>query len=492
MTEKIWPPPEAFAYNDVLLEPGFSDLLGQPISTRTKLTRAIDMNTPITSAAMDTVTESGTAIMMAKLGGIGFIHKNMPLERQVFHVDRVKRSESGMITNPVTITPEKKVIHALELMASYKISGIPVIQGGMLVGIVTNRDLRFEEDPEKKISEVMTRNNLVTGREDISLEEAKRVLHEHRIEKLPIIGADGRFKGLITIKDIESYYQYPEACRDRQGRLRVGAALGGAADIDDMEKRANELIHVGADVLLIDSARGHSKNVGEAVRILKQDFGDEIQIIAGNIATAEAAKFLIEAGADAVKVGVGPGSICTTRVVTGIGVPQITAIRACAMVCREQSVPCIADGGVNFSGDITKALAFADSVMIGSLLAGTDEAPGELLIIKGQPFKTYRGMGSIEAMQQGSCDRYCQDPQMPLNRMISQGVAARVPYRGPLSDNMFQLLGGLKEGMGYVGASSLEELREKARFVRVTAAGAQESHVHGVAITNEPENYRLG
>jgi IMP dehydrogenase len=437
---------------------------------------------------MDTVTESRTSISMAREGGIGFIHRNLSIQSQSVEVDKVKKSESGMIVDPVTIHPDQLVHEVLHLMNKYRISGVPVTKGDKLVGIVTNRDLRFEVNLDKKISEVMTKENLVTVSEGITLEDSKSLLHKHRIEKLLVVDNKDRLIGMITIKDIEKVKKYPNACKDTLGRLRVGAAVGVGPD---MEERAEALLRVGADVILIDTSHGHTKNVIEAVKILKSNFND-IELIAGNVGTAEGAEALVKAGVDGVKIGIGPGSICTTRIVAGVGVPQVTAIMNCTEVSKKTGIPLIADGGIKFSGDVTKALgAGAHVVMIGGLLAGTEESPGELVIYQGRSYKSYRGMGSIEAMQKGSKDRYYQDEDLQGDKMVPEGIVGRVPYRGKLADNIFQLIGGLKAGMGYVGCRTLDELREKARFIQISAAGMRESHVHDVIITKEAPNYRL-
>ncbi len=481
-------PPEAYSFDDVLLLPGYSDVLPKDVDTSTNLTQKLVLNIPIVSAAMDTVTESQTAISLARAGGIGFIHRNMSIESQAVEVDKVKKSESGMIVDPVTIAPEQPVAHVLELMAKYRISGVPVTKGDTLVGIVTNRDLRFETDLEKPVSEVMTKENLVTVSDRIGLEESKKLLHKHRIEKLLVVDDKGRLKGMITIKDIEKIRKYPNACKDEMGRLRVGAAIGVGPD---RMQRADALIKAGVDVIVIDTSHGHSKNVLDTVRELKGAFPD-IQVVAGNVATAKGAEDLIKAGADAVKIGIGPGSICTTRIVAGIGVPQMTAIMNCKPVSDKTGVPLIADGGIKFSGDITKALgAGAHSVMIGGLFAGTEESPGETILFQGRSYKVYRGMGSLEAMRKGSKDRYYQTEQEEDDKLVPEGIVGRVPYRGSLAANIHQLMGGLKAGMGYVGCRTIEELRRKARFVKISAAGMRESHVHDVIITKEAPNYRV-
>ena len=482
------PPETAFSFDDVLLLPGYSDVLPRDVDTRSFLTKNIALSIPLVSAAMDTVTESRTSISMAREGGIGFIHRNLSIESQSIEVDKVKKSESGMIVDPVTIHPDQLVHEVLNLMNKYRISGVPVTKGDKLVGIVTNRDLRFETNLDKKISEVMTKENLVTVSEGITLEDSKSLLHKHRIEKLLVVDNKDRLIGMITIKDIEKVKKYPNACKDKLGRLRVGAAVGVGPD---MEERAETLLRVGADVILIDTSHGHTKNVIEAVKTLKSNFKN-IELIAGNVGTAEGAEALVKAGVDGVKIGIGPGSICTTRIVAGVGVPQITAIVNCTAVSKKTGVPLIADGGIKFSGDVTKALgAGAHVVMIGGLFAGTEESPGELVIYQGRSYKAYRGMGSIEAMQKGSKDRYYQDEDLQGDKMVPEGIVGRVPYRGKLADNIFQLIGGLKAGMGYVGCRTLDELREKARFIQISAAGMRESHVHDVIITKEAPNYRL-
>ncbi|RJQ81721.1 MAG: IMP dehydrogenase [Desulfobacteraceae bacterium] len=482
------PPEEGFSFDDVLLIPNYSDVLPKDVDITTQLTRNLRLNIPIVSAAMDTVTESQTAITMAREGGIGFVHRNMSIEMQAVEIDQVKKSESGMIIDPVTIHPDQQVHQVLELMAKYRISGVPVVKADQLVGIVTNRDLRFETDMHKKISEVMTKENLVTVSEGISLEESKKLLHAHRIEKLLVVDARGRLKGMITIKDIEKIKKYPNACKDTMGRLRVGAAIGVGPD---RLERTQALLSAGADVIAIDTSHGHSENVLQTVRELKSTFKN-IEVIAGNVATAKGAEELIEAGVDAVKIGIGPGSICTTRIVAGVGVPQITAIMNCKPVSNKTGVPLIADGGIKFSGDVTKGIgAGAHCVMIGGLFAGTDESPGETVLYQGRSYKVYRGMGSIEAMKKGSKDRYYQTEQAEDDKLVPEGIVGRVPYRGSLAGNIHQLVGGLKAGMGYVGCRTIDELRDKARFMRITAAGLRESHVHDVIITKEAPNYRV-
>jgi IMP dehydrogenase len=477
----------ALTFDDLLLVPAESTILPKDVDTRTSLTNNIIMNIPIVSAAMDTVTESQTAICMAREGGIGFIHRNMSIERQTLEVDKVKKSESGMIVDPITIEPEQKVKDALELMSRYKISGVPVVKGRKLVGILTNRDLRFETNLEQRVSNVMTKDKLVTVSQNISLEDSKKLLHKHRIEKLLVVDEDFNLKGLITIKDIEKIQQYPNACKDQLGRLRVGGAVG----ITDREARVQALLNAGCDVICIDTSHGHSKGVLDAVRNTKNNF-PTCEVIAGNVATFEGAEALIKAGVDAVKIGVGPGSICTTRIVAGIGVPQMTAIMECARASAKYGIPMIADGGIKYSGDITKALgAGAHCVMIGGLFAGTEESPGETVLFQGRSYKVYRGMGSLEAMKEGSRDRYMQDDIESSLKLVPEGIEGRVPFRGSLSNSIYQIMGGVKAGMGYVGCGSIEELRKKARFVRITTSGLRESHVHDVIITKEAPNYRM-
>ena len=477
----------ALTFDDLLLVPAESTILPKDVDTRTSLTNNIIMNIPIVSAAMDTVTESQTAICMAREGGIGFIHRNMSIERQTLEVDKVKKSESGMIVDPITIEPEQKVKDALELMSRYKISGVPVVKGRKLVGILTNRDLRFETNLEQRVSNVMTKDKLVTVSQNISLEDSKKLLHKHRIEKLLVVDEDFNLKGLITIKDIEKIQQYPNACKDQLGRLRVGGAVG----ITDREARVQALLNAGCDVICIDTSHGHSKGVLDAVRNTKKNF-PACEVIAGNVATFEGAEALIKAGVDAVKIGVGPGSICTTRIVAGIGVPQMTAIMECARASAKYGIPMIADGGIKYSGDITKALgAGAHCVMIGGLFAGTEESPGETVLFQGRSYKVYRGMGSLEAMKEGSRDRYMQDDIESSLKLVPEGIEGRVPFRGSLSNSIYQIMGGVKAGMGYVGCGSIEELRKKARFVRITTSGLRESHVHDVIITKEAPNYRM-
>jgi IMP dehydrogenase len=477
--------PEGLTFDDVLLVPARSEVLPAEADTRTRLTRQIPLNIPIVSAAMDTVTESGLAIALAQQGGIGFIHRNMAVERQAEEVDRVKRSESGMIVDPITIHPDKRISDALALMERYRISGVPVTRDGKLVGILTNRDLRFESRFDMPISEVMTKDNLITVPVGTTLEQAEEILHRHRVEKLLVVDDQYNLKGLITVKDIQKKLKYPIAAKDEQGRLRVGAAVGATGDFLE---RAQELVRRKVDVIAIDTAHAHSIRVLQAVKAVRNSM-PHVQLIAGNMGTYEAAKELIDLGVDGIKVGIGPGSICTTRVVSGAGVPQLTAIAACSRAARESGVPLIADGGVKFSGDVTKAIAAGgDTVMIGSLLAGTDESPGETILYQGRTFKTYRGMGSLGAMSGGSTDRYALDPNQKL---VPEGIEGRVASKGPLSDLVYQLVGGLKSGMGYCGCRTIPDLQENARFIRVSPAGLREGHVHDVIITKEAPNYRI-
>jgi len=480
--------PEYLTFDDVLLVPGYSEVLPKDVDISTQLTRGIRLNIPLVSAAMDTVTEARTAIALAQEGGIGIIHRNLSIADQALEVDKVKKSESGMILNPITVHPDQKIYEALELMKRYRISGVPVTKDGKLVGILTNRDLRFEKRLDEKISTVMTKDNLITAPVGITLEESKEILHKNRIEKLLVVDEHNNLKGLITIKDIEKMRKYPNSCKDPLGRLRVGAAIGPGKD---REARVEALIKAGVDVLVVDTAHGHSKDVIETVLDIKENYPD-IQIIAGNVATREGVLALIKAGADGVKVGVGPGSICTTRIIAGVGVPQLSAIMEAAEASKKYGVPIIADGGIKFSGDITKAIAAgASSVMIGNLFAGTDETPGEIVLYQGRSYKVYRGMGSIEAMKEGSKDRYFQEGVESESKLVPEGIEGRVPYRGALSFCVQQLVGGLKAGMGYVGARNISELQEKARFIRITSSGLKESHVHDVIITKEAPNYRL-
>ncbi|NOZ25103.1 MAG: IMP dehydrogenase [Nitrospirae bacterium] len=477
--------PTGLTFDDVLLVPAKSDVIPKEVDVSTYLTRNISLNTPIVTSAMDTVTEASMAIAIAREGGIGFIHRAMPPDRQALEVDKVKKSESGMIIDPITVSPEAPISDALALMNQYKISGVPVTVKGKLIGILTNRDLRFETRMDRKVKAVMTKERLITANENITLDEAKEILHKYKIEKLPIVDREYNLKGLITIKDIEKKRKYPHACKDSVGRLRVGAAVGVGSEAIE---RAAVLVSAGVDVLVIDTAHGHSNAVIKTLKELKKKFG--VDVVAGNVATREGAKDLVEAGADAIKVGIGPGSICTTRVIAGAGVPQITAIKECYAVAKRYKIPVIADGGIKYSGDITKAIASgAHSVMIGSLFAGTAESPGEIILYQGRSYKVYRGMGSLGAMAQGAKDRYGQEG-VETQKLVPEGVEGRVPYKGPLSQSILQLIGGLRSGMGYCGCRTLDELRRKAKFIRITNAGLRESHVHDVIITKESPNYR--
>src|SRR6266567_3047294 len=479
---------EGLTFDDVLLVPAESRVLPNDVSTRTRLSRTIELSIPVVSAAMDTVTEARLAIALARAGGIGVVHRNLPIEEQVAEVDKVKRSESGMIVEPVTLPPDALVREALELMSHYKVSGVPITDGdGILVGILTNRDLRFEDDVEQPVSALMTARNLVTAPVGTTLAEAEEILHRNKIEKLPVVDADGRLRGLITVKDIQKKIEFPEATKDEQGRLRVGAAVGVGSDAWE---RAGALVDAGVDVLVVDTAHGHSASVPEMVRRIKAEL--DVEVIAGNVATREAAEALIDAGADAVKLGVGPGSSCTTRVVAGVGIPQVTAIYESAQIAAQHDVPLIADGGLSSSGDIAKALAAgADSVMTGSILAGTDEAPGEVIFQHGERFKEYRGMGSLGAMRArgSSRDRYFQGDVEDVDKLVPEGIEGRVPYKGPLAAILHQLVGGLRQAMGYCGAATIQDMK-RAQFVRITAAGLRESHPHDVTITKEAPNYR--
>ncbi|WP_324669188.1 IMP dehydrogenase [Geochorda subterranea] len=476
---------EALTFDDVLLVPGESDVLPREVDVTTRFSRRIRLNVPLVSAAMDTVTEARMAIALAREGGIGVIHKSLSIEAQAGEVDKVKRSESGIIVDPISLSPQHTLRDALAVMARYRISGVPITDpDGRLVGIITNRDLKFEEDLDQPIGQVMTREGLVTAPVGTSLDEARRILHRHRIEKLPLVDDQFRLKGLITIKDIEKARKYPNAAKDAKGRLRVAAAVGVGPDT--MERVA-ALVAAGVDAVVIDSAHGHSRRVIAMCERLKSEFGQRVDVVAGNVATAEGVRALVEAGADAVKVGVGPGTICTTRVVTGVGVPQLTAVWESYQEAARHDVPLIADGGIRYSGDITKALAAgADAVMIGSLFAGTDESPGEVEIYQGRRFKVYRGMGSLGAMREGSGDRYGYEPDA---KPVPEGIEGRVPYRGPVAEMVYQLVGGLRAGMGYCGARTIAELRSRGRFIRVTPAGVRESHPHDVQITKEAPNY---
>jgi IMP dehydrogenase len=477
--------PEGLTFDDVVLQPAHSDVVPAEADTSTRLTAKISLRIPIVSAAMDTVTESHMAIALAQQGGIGIIHRNMPIDRQAEEVDRVKRSESGMIVDPVTIEPERRISEALELMSRFRISGVPVTKNGKLVGILTNRDLRFETRYDLPISEVMTKENLITVPVGTTLDEAKRILHQHRVEKLLVVDENYTLKGLITVKDIQKKLKYPNAAKDEHGRLRVGAAVGATGDFLE---RAQELVRKKVDVIAVDSAHGHSQRVMDAVKTIKHALPDT-QVLAGNVGTYEGARDLIALGADGIKVGIGPGSICTTRVVSGAGVPQITAIAEAARAAREAGIPLVADGGIKYSGDITKAIAAgADAVMIGSLLAGTDESPGETILYQGRTFKSYRGMGSLGAMTQGSSDRYSQSVN---GKLVPEGIEGRVPYKGPVAELIYQLVGGLRAGMGYCGCRTIAELQQKTKFLRITFAGLRESHVHDVIITKEAPNYQV-
>lgn len=502
------PLPEALTFDDVLLIPALSDVVPTQVRTETQLSRNLKLHIPLVSAAMDTVTESRMAIAMAQQGGIGIIHRNLTIEVQAGEVDKVKRSESGMIMDPVTIEPDRPIADALEVMRRFKISGVPVTHGKRLVGILTNRDLRFETRTDIPIGDVMTKDNLITVAVGTTLEEAEQILHHHRVEKLLVVNDAYELKGLITVKDIQKKLKFPNACKDSQGRLRVGAAIGATGDYLE---RAAEMVKARVDALTIDSAHGHSTRVLEAVRDVKKAF-PHVDLLAGNVATYEGALALIDAGADAIKVGIGPGSICTTRMVTGAGMPQITAIAEAYRAAKERGVPLIADGGIKYSGEITKAIAAgASAIMIGSLFAGTDESPGETILYQGRSFKTYRGMGSLSAMSQGSGERYFQSTddlnsmktrpesltqkesasQNRLAKFVPEGIEGRVPYRGPLDAMVFQLVGGLRSGMGYAGCKTIEELQSKSRFVRISNAGLRESHVHDVIITREAPNYHV-
>ena len=489
MNEESAVPRLALTFDDVLVVPGLSEVHPAQVDLRSRLCRDITLNIPVLSAAMDTVTESRLAISLAQEGGLGIVHKNLSIERQAGEVDKVKRSEAGMIVDPVTMRPYQRIHEALQMMANYRISGVPVTDDqGHLVGILTNRDLRFETHPNRTIGELMTREDLVTVPEGTTLEEAKALLHHHRIEKLLVVDRAGNLKGLITVKDIQKQIKYPNACKDSLGRLRVGAALGVTPDVLD---RAAALIEAKVDVVVIDTAHGHTSRVMETIEAFRKRFPDQ-ELIAGNVGTFEGAADLIAAGVSAVKVGMGPGSICTTRIVSGAGMPQITAISQAARAAAKADVPIIADGGVKFSGDVVKALAAgASSVMIGSLFAGTDESPGELILRQGRSFKSYRGMGSIGAMKEGSRDRYFQEFEGNTQKLVPEGIEGMVPYKGPLSAMVQQLVGGLRAGMGYCGTPSIKELSARARFVRISSAGLKESHVHDVIITKEAPNYRL-
>ena len=477
----------ALTYDDVLLVPAHSKVLPRDVDVSTTVARGIKLNIPFLSAAMDTVTESRLAIALARQGGLGVVHKNMSVKSQANEVDKVKRSESGMIVDPITLPPDRTVAEALEVMSKFSISGIPITESGRLVGILTNRDLRFIKDTHQLISAVMTKDNLVTVREGTDLDTAQEILHKHRIEKLLIVDDNYMLKGMITVKDIMKKIQYPHACKDDRGRLRVGAALGVGSDL---HPRTEALLAAGADILVVDSSHGHSEGVLKAVAAIRKEFGD-VAIMAGNVATADGAKALIDAGANSVKVGIGPGSICTTRMVTGAGIPQVTAVMNAVEVTRDAGISVVADGGIRYSGDVTKALACgAQAVMIGSLFAGVEESPGETVLFEGRSFKVYRGMGSVGAIAKGSKDRYFQEHEEEASKFVPEGVEGRVPFKGALADSVYQFVGGLRAGMGICGAATIEELRAKARLVRITHAGSMESHPHSVPITKEAPNYR--
>ncbi len=480
---------EAITYDDVLLVPAKSATLPRDVDVRTRLTRHISLNIPLVSAAMDTVTESEMAIAMAREGGIGILHKNMTIVRQAEEVDRVKRSESGMIMDPVTVQESQKVRDVLRLMNRYRISGIPVVdQQHRLIGIITNRDLRFEPDEDQPVSEIMTKEHLVTAPVGTKLEQAELILQKHKIEKLPVVDKSGVLKGLITFKDIQKKRKHPNASKDEHGRLRVGAAVGVTSDTVE---RVSALTKAGADLIIVDTAHGHSRGVMEMVKLLRRKF-PKLELIAGNVGTGEATRDIIRAGADAVKVGIGPGSICTTRVVAGVGVPQVTAIMECVKVAARYRIPVIADGGIKQTGDIATAIAAgADTVMIGGLFAGVDESPGEKVLYEGRSYKLYRGMGSIEAMKEGSKDRYFQDAEDDIQKLVPEGIEGRVPYKGPLGDTVYQMIGGLRSAMGYCGARSIAEMKARARFVKMTDAGLRESHPHDITITKEAPNYHV-
>ncbi len=480
---------EGYTFDDVLLMPNKSDVLPKETDIRTRLTRKIALNVPLVSAAMDTVTGADLAIAIAREGGIGILHKNCSIQEQSAEVDKVKRSEAGMIMNPITLAPDRKLSEALELMQRYRISGIPIVDGQKLAGILTNRDLRFETDLNKRVSSLMTgKERLITAPVGTSLEEAEKLLQQHRIEKLLVVDKEGKLKGLITVKDIQSRKRFPSASKDRHGRLLVGAAIGVAHDTPE---RAEALIEAGVDVLVVDTAHGHSRGVIHTVEMVKKQF-PEIEVIAGNIATPEGAADLIAAGADAVKIGIGPGSICTTRIVAGTGVPQLTAIMTCAEVCRKHGVPLIADGGIKQTGDIAKAIAAgADTVMLGNMLAGTDESPGETILYEGRSYKVYRAMGSLGAMRGGRGDRYFQEGVQDTKKLVPEGIEGRVPYRGKVADVIYQMIGGLRSAMGYSGAATIADLQQKGRFIRITQAGLLESHPHDIIITKEAPNYMI-
>ena len=484
-----WLKGEGLTFDDVLLVPQRSEVLPNEVEIGTRFSRHIKLNIPLVSAAMDTVTEHRLAVALAREGGLGGIHKNLAIEDQASEVDRVKRSESGMVPNPISLSPEHLLIDALAMMRKFSISGIPITDpGGHLVGIITNRDLVFEKDHTKKIGDVMTKENLITAPVGTTLDEASRILHQHRIEKLPIVDKKGMLKGLFTVKDVMKKEKHPNACKDSQGRLRVAAAIGVSGDFLE---RAGALVAAGVDALVIDTAHGHSIGVIAAVKKVKAKF-PKVDLVAGNVATAEATRELIRAGVDAVKIGIGPGSICTTRVIAGVGVPQLTAVMEARAVALKYKIPIIADGGIKYSGDIVKALAAgADCIMIGNIFAGTEESPGETILLQGRSYKVYRGMGSLGAMRKGSADRYFQEKNTEEKKFVPEGIEGRIPYKGPLADTVYQLIGGLKSGMGYCGAANLKALQQKATFVRITNAGLKESHVHDVVITKEAPNYEV-
>lgn len=479
---------DALTFDDVLLVPRYSTVLPRNTDVRTKFTRGIELNIPLVSAAMDTVTESELAIALAREGGIGIIHKNFSIAEQAEQVDHVKRSESGMISDPVTLGPDRTVSEAVALMNKYHISGIPIVNGELLVGVLTNRDLRFVDDHDRKVSEFMTKDNLVTAKVGTTLEDAEKILQKHKVEKLPVVDNSGKLRGLITFKDIQKKKRHPNACKDDRGRLRAGAAVGVKSDTLE---RVAALVKAGVDVVIVDTAHGHSRGVIDMVRAVKRKFPN-LQLVAGNVGTKEGTVALIKAGVDAVKVGIGPGSICTTRVVAGIGVPQITAVMECAAAAARYRVPIIADGGIKQTGDIAKAIAAgADSVMIGNLFAGVEESPGEKVLYEGRAYKTYRGMGSLESMKAGSSDRYFQDAEDDINKLVPEGIEGRVPYRGPLSDTVYQMVGGLRAAMGYQGCKTIPDLRKNGKFVKITSAGLTESHPHDIDIVKEAPNYHV-
>ena len=477
----------ALTFDDVLMVPAYSEVLPKDIDIRTSIAKGFELNIPIISSAMDTVTETKLAIALARQGGVGIVHKNLSPEKQAAEIDKVKRSESGMIVNPITMAPNKTIGDALEVMKKFSISGIPITENDKLVGILTNRDLRFHKESNRRISDVMTTENLITVPVGTDLETAKELLHKHRIEKLLMVDDDYILKGMITVKDIMKKIQYPNACKDSRGRLRVGAAVGVGADL---QNRAEQLIDAGVDILVVDSSHGHSKGVLDAVALIKKKFSN-IPVMAGNVATIEGTKALIDAGADSVKIGIGPGSICTTRIVTGGGVPQVTAIMNAVEEADKKNIPVIADGGIRYSGDVVKALSCgASSVMIGSLFAGVEESPGETVLFEGRSFKVYRGMGSVGAMKEGSKDRYFQEHQDELSKFVPEGIEGKVPYKGLLADTVYQMIGGIRSGMGLCGAANLKELKDKSQMVRISSAGMTESHPHSVSITKEAPNYR--